>query len=79
MRAVAEGKAFLAPSVASFVLDQLMMRLPAASHADASDHFDRLTDREREVLVVGRRILAATGFRTDPLSHAEAQEFFGPP
>jgi N-dimethylarginine dimethylaminohydrolase len=34
---------------------------------------------EGDYLTVGRRILAGTGFRTDPRSHAEAQEFFGLP
>ncbi len=38
-----------------------------------------INEGEGDYLVVGRRILAGTGFRTDPRSHAEAQEFFGLP
>ncbi len=38
-----------------------------------------INEGEGDYLVVGRRILAGTGFRTDPRSHAEAQEFFGVP
>lgn len=34
---------------------------------------------EGDFLLAGRRILAGTGFRSDPRSHAEAQEFFGLP
>ncbi|WP_156727705.1 dimethylargininase [Streptomyces apocyni] len=32
-----------------------------------------------DYLLAGRTLLAGTGFRTDPRSHAEAQEFFGVP
>ncbi|GAA2600961.1 hypothetical protein GCM10009863_12840 [Streptomyces axinellae] len=35
--------------------------------------------RATTYLLAGRRLLAGTGFRTDPRSHAEAQEFFGLP
>ncbi|MFD0359635.1 dimethylargininase [Streptomyces sp. NPDC127110] len=38
-----------------------------------------INEGEGDFLTVGRRILAGTGFRTDPRSHAEAQEFFGLP
>lgn len=38
-----------------------------------------VNEGEGDYLVAGRRILAGTGFRTDPASHAEAQEFFGRP
>ncbi|MER5732111.1 dimethylargininase [Streptomyces sp. NPDC002138] len=38
-----------------------------------------INEGEGDYLSVGRRLLAGTGFRTDPRSHAEAQEFFGVP
>ncbi|MCX5376801.1 dimethylargininase [Streptomyces sp. NBC_00091] len=38
-----------------------------------------INEGEGDILTVGRRLLAGTGFRTDPRSHAEAQEFFGLP
>ena len=38
-----------------------------------------INEGEGDYLLVGRRLLAGTGFRTDPRSHAEAQEFFGLP
>ncbi|MFD1830235.1 dimethylargininase [Streptomyces desertarenae] len=38
-----------------------------------------INEGEGDYLLVGRRILAGTGFRTDPRSHQEAQEFFGLP
>jgi N-dimethylarginine dimethylaminohydrolase len=38
-----------------------------------------VNEGEGDFLVVGRCILAGTGFRTDPRSHAEAQEFLGLP
>ncbi|WP_438290614.1 dimethylargininase [Streptomyces sp. HUAS TT7] len=38
-----------------------------------------INEGEGDYLLVGRRILAGTGFRTDLRSHAEAQEFFGLP
>ncbi|MFD9126964.1 dimethylargininase [Kitasatospora sp. NPDC059571] len=40
---------------------------------------EHINEGEGDYLVVGRRILAGTGFRTDPRSHAEAQEYFGLP
>ncbi|MFB7664823.1 dimethylargininase [Kitasatospora sp. NPDC056138] len=40
---------------------------------------EHINEGEGDYLVVGRRLLAGTGFRTDPRSHAEAQEFFGLP
>ncbi|MFD4156493.1 dimethylargininase [Streptomyces hydrogenans] len=40
---------------------------------------EHINEGEGDYLTVGRRILAGTGFRTDPRSHAEAQEFFGLP
>ncbi|MFE9421331.1 dimethylargininase [Kitasatospora sp. NPDC006697] len=40
---------------------------------------EHINEGEGDYLVVGRRILAGTGFRTDQRSHAEAQEFFGLP
>ncbi|MER6212648.1 MULTISPECIES: dimethylargininase [unclassified Streptomyces] len=38
-----------------------------------------VNEGEGDFLTVGRRILAGTGFRTDPRSHLEAQEFLGLP
>jgi N-dimethylarginine dimethylaminohydrolase len=38
-----------------------------------------INEGEGDILTVGRRILAGTGFRTDIRAHAEAQEFFGLP
>ncbi|MFJ3880442.1 dimethylargininase [Streptomyces sp. NPDC090077] len=38
-----------------------------------------INEGEGDFLTVGRRLLAGTGFRTDPRAHAEAQEFFGLP
>ncbi|MET8293923.1 dimethylargininase [Streptomyces sp. NPDC005180] len=38
-----------------------------------------INEGEGDFLTVGRRILAGTGFRTDPRSHLEAQEFLGLP
>ena len=38
-----------------------------------------INEGEGDYLVVGRRVLAGTGFRTDARAHAEAQEFFGLP
>lgn len=38
-----------------------------------------INEGEGDILTVGRRLLAGTGFRTDPRSHFEAQEFFGLP
>ncbi len=38
-----------------------------------------INEGEGDILTVGRRLLAGTGFRTDSLSHHEAQEFFGLP
>ncbi|MFI7406704.1 dimethylargininase [Streptomyces sp. NPDC049541] len=40
---------------------------------------EHINEGEGDYLRVGRRMLAGTGFRTDPRSHAEAQEFFGIP
>ncbi|MEV0194788.1 dimethylargininase [Kitasatospora purpeofusca] len=40
---------------------------------------EHINEGEGDYLVVGRRILAGSGFRTDQRSHAEAQEFFGVP
>ncbi|MEV3861600.1 dimethylargininase [Streptomyces sp. NPDC050095] len=40
---------------------------------------EHINEGEGDYLRVGRRLLAGTGFRTDPRSHAEAQEFFGLP
>ncbi|MFD7664664.1 dimethylargininase [Streptomyces sp. NPDC059788] len=40
---------------------------------------EHINEGEGDYLTVGRRLLAGTGFRTDPRSHAEAQEFFGLP
>ena len=39
----------------------------------------RVNEGEGDFLAVGGRILAGTGFRTDPAAHAEAQEVFGMP
>jgi DNA-binding NarL/FixJ family response regulator len=49
VRAVAAGKAFLAPSVTGYVLDQLTMRMPTVDHL-AGKQLDLLTAREVEVL-----------------------------
>ncbi|MCZ0970596.1 dimethylargininase [Streptomyces noursei] len=40
---------------------------------------EHINEGEGDYLVVGRKVLAGTGFRTDPRAHAEAQEFFGLP
>ncbi|MET8583573.1 dimethylargininase [Streptomyces collinus] len=40
---------------------------------------EHINEGEGDYLAVGDRLLAGTGFRTDPRSHAEAQEFFGVP
>ncbi|WP_405855772.1 dimethylargininase [Streptomyces sp. NBC_00090] len=40
---------------------------------------EHINEGEGDYLLVGRTVLAGTGFRTDPRSHAEAQEFFGLP
>ncbi|MEU0148239.1 dimethylargininase [Streptomyces sp. NPDC006288] len=40
---------------------------------------EHINEGEGDYLVVGRRLLAGTGFRTDQRSHFEAQEFFGLP
>ncbi len=36
-----------------------------------------INEGEGDYLAVGRRLLAGNGFRTDPRSHAEAQDLFG--
>ncbi|MFD4658713.1 dimethylargininase [Kitasatospora sp. NPDC058444] len=38
-----------------------------------------INEGEGDYLLAGRRLLAGTGFRSDPRSHLEAQEFFGVP
>jgi N-dimethylarginine dimethylaminohydrolase len=38
-----------------------------------------INEGEGDYLVAGERILAGSGFRTDPRSHAEAERFFGRP
>lgn len=40
---------------------------------------DAVNEGEGDFLLAGRHLLAGTGFRSDPRSHAEAQEFFGLP
>ncbi|MEU4038500.1 dimethylargininase [Streptomyces collinus] len=40
---------------------------------------EHINEGAGDYLRVGRTVLAGTGFRTDPRSHAEAQEFFGLP
>ncbi|MEU8540259.1 dimethylargininase [Streptomyces sp. NPDC048717] len=40
---------------------------------------EHINEGEGDLLLVGRRILAGAGFRTDQRAHAEAQEFFGLP
>jgi N-dimethylarginine dimethylaminohydrolase len=42
-------------------------------------HPVHVNEGEGDFLVTGRCVLAGTGFRTDPASHLEAQEFFGRP
>ncbi|NUT51030.1 MAG: response regulator transcription factor [Saccharothrix sp.] len=49
VRAVAAGEAFVAPSVAGYVLDQLALRMPTVSRS-VDEHLHRLTARELEVL-----------------------------
>ncbi|MBN9325774.1 MAG: N-dimethylarginine dimethylaminohydrolase [Cellulomonas sp. 73-145] len=39
----------------------------------------RINEGEGDMLVVGRLVLAGTGFRTERSAHAEAQELFGHP
>jgi N-dimethylarginine dimethylaminohydrolase len=51
-----------------------------AEHGWTDLHWpEHINEGAGDYLVVGRTILAGTGFRTDPRSHAEAQEFFGLP
>ena len=40
---------------------------------------EHINEGEGDYLVTGSRILAGSGFRTDPLSHTEAARFFGRP
>ncbi|MEO6503345.1 MAG: dimethylargininase [Jatrophihabitantaceae bacterium] len=40
---------------------------------------EHINEGEGDYLVTGSRILAGTGFRTDSLSHSEAERFFGRP
>jgi len=40
---------------------------------------DRVNEGEGDFAWTGRTLLAASGFRSEPASHAEAQEFFGVP
>ncbi|MFG2475819.1 dimethylargininase [Streptomyces fagopyri] len=40
---------------------------------------EHINEGEGDYLVMGRRLLAGTGFRTNQRSHFEAQEFFGLP
>jgi N-dimethylarginine dimethylaminohydrolase len=40
---------------------------------------EHINEGEGDYLVTGSRILAGTGFRTDPLSHGEAARYFGRP
>jgi N-dimethylarginine dimethylaminohydrolase len=40
---------------------------------------EHVNEGEGDYLLVGQRILAGTGFRTDPEAHSEAAEFFGLP
>jgi N-dimethylarginine dimethylaminohydrolase len=40
---------------------------------------EHINEGEGDYLVTGSRVLAGTGFRTDPLSHQEAARFFGRP
>ncbi|NUT49953.1 MAG: response regulator transcription factor [Saccharothrix sp.] len=49
VRSVAAGKAFVAPSVAGYVLDQLALRMPTVNQS-VGKQLDLLTARELEVL-----------------------------
>ncbi|MGH3829718.1 MAG: response regulator transcription factor [Pseudonocardiaceae bacterium] len=49
VRSVAAGNAFLAPSIAGYVLEQLAMRMPLVNDL-IGERFNRLTVRECEVL-----------------------------
>lgn len=40
---------------------------------------EHINEGEGDYLVAGGRLLAGTGFRTEPAAHAEAQELFGVP
>jgi DNA-binding NarL/FixJ family response regulator len=62
VREVAIGNAFLAPSVAGHVLDQLSIRLPTVDSATGK-RLNQLTAREREVLR-----LIAIGLTTDEVA-----------
>ncbi|MEJ2852338.1 MULTISPECIES: response regulator transcription factor [unclassified Saccharothrix] len=64
VRAVAEGKGFVAPSLAGHVLDQLTLRLPTPT-PQGTARFELLTARELEVL----RLLAS-GLTTDQAAKA---------
>jgi N-dimethylarginine dimethylaminohydrolase len=46
-------------------------------HGYQTREAERTNEGEGDYLVTASRILAGTGFRTDPGSHAEAAEFFG--
>ena len=47
IQAVYRGDSFLSPSVSKTVIDEYLKHTPGTPHAD---QFDKLTDREREVL-----------------------------
>jgi N-dimethylarginine dimethylaminohydrolase len=72
----------------------LLARFRHAQRADEANYYKRwFTDRgfgevvepahinegEGDLLFAGDRMLAGTGFRTDPAAHVEAQELFGLP
>ncbi|MBO0655968.1 amidinotransferase [Streptomyces triculaminicus] len=49
-----------------------------AGHTEVRDAV-HTNEGEGDYLVAGDRVLAGTGFRTEPAAHAEAQELFGVP
>ena len=55
-----------------------LRRLAAAGLAEVVEPV-HVNEGEGDLLVVGDRILAGTGYRTDPGAHAEVQEVFGLP
>ncbi|MFI1258217.1 dimethylargininase [Streptomyces netropsis] len=65
-----EQRAAEAPAYRSWFENAGHTEVKAAEHTN---------EGEGDFLVVGGRVLAGTGFRTDPAAHAEAQELFGVP
>jgi N-dimethylarginine dimethylaminohydrolase len=77
---VLDGRAL----VARFVHDERTAEAPAyldwfASHGAEVRQAAWANEGEGDHLAVGGWLLAGSGFRTDPRSHAESEEFFGRP